>query len=116
MKALQLIKKLDHSVITLFCDSIKSSIEQNNLHFDDWKVYVSLDTDFSLCVNCDIIQGDVKKTYVVCIAKDDILYALCDTDAYGKYHDDNQSIMEIVDNTSSVDDIVQRFIKYITHN
>ena len=115
MKALQLIKNLDHSVITMFCDSIKSSMEQNNLHFDDLKVYVSMDAGLFLHVNCDITQGDVEKTYTICVAKGDILYALCDADVYGKYHDDNQSVMEIVDNSSSIEDVVQRFIKYITH-
>ena len=46
---------------------------------------------------------------------DGVLYALCDTSVYGKYYDENQSVMETVDESSTVKDISRRFVKYITH-
>jgi hypothetical protein len=46
---------------------------------------------------------------------DGILYALCDTSVYGKYHDENQSVMETISESATVEDVVQRFVQYITH-
>ena len=115
MKILELLKNLNHEVINLFHDSINSSLISNNFPFDTLKVSVSLHEVKSVHVDCNISQAGSEKTYTICVVTDDVLYALCDTSIYGKYHDENQSVMEIVDESTTVDDIVQRFVRYVTH-
>lgn len=115
MKILELLKNLNHEVINLFHDSINSSLTSSNIPFDDLKVSVSLHEGKSIHVDCNISQAGVEKTYTICTMTDGVLYALCDTSVYGKYHDKNQSVMETVDESTTVDDIAQRFTKYITH-
>lgn len=115
MKVLELLKNLNHEVINLFHDSITSSLISNNFPFDDLKVSVSLHEGKSVHVDCNISKAGVEKTYTICVVTDGVLYALCDTSIYGKYHDENQSVMEIVDDSTTVDDVVQRFLRYITH-
>lgn len=100
----------------LFHDSIRSSLVDNGIYFDDLKVSIHIHEGSYLQIDCNISQAGVEKTYTVCIVKDGVLYALCDTSIYGKYHDENQSVMEIVDESTTVDDVAQRFVKYITHN
>ena len=116
MKILQLIQNLNHEVINMLHNSINSSMIRNNIHFDYWKVSVSLHEGSSIHVNCNVIRKNEEKTYTICVMTDDVLYALCDTSIYGKYHDENQSVMEIIDESSTVDDVVERFMNYITHN
>lgn len=116
MKVLELMKNLNYEIINLFHDSISSSMKHNNIHFDDWKVSMYIHEGLYLQIDCNITQEDMVKTYTVCIVKDGVLYALCDTAVYGKYHDGNQSVMETVDDSTTVDDVAQRFMKYITHN
>lgn len=115
MKVLELMQNLNHEVINLFHDSINSSLVSNNFPFDALKVSVSLHEGKSIHVDCNISQGGSEKTYTICVVTDDVLYALCDTSIYGKYHDENQSVMEIVDDSTTVDDVAQRFVKYLTH-
>lgn len=115
MKVLELVQNLNHEVITLFHDSISSSLISNNFPFDDLRVSVSLHEGKSVHVDCSISQTGVEKTYTICTMTDGVLYALCDTSVYGKYHDENQSVMEIVDDSTTVDDVAQRFVKYVTH-
>lgn len=115
MKILELLKNLNNEVINLFHDSISSSMAREGIRFDDLRVSVSLHEGKSTHVDCDISQGGSEKTYTICTMTDGVLYALCDTSVYGKYHDKNQSVMEIVDESTTVDDIAQRFTKYITH-
>lgn len=115
MKILELLKNLNHEVINLFHDSINSSLTYSNIPFDDLKVSVSLHEGKSVHVDCGISQGGSEKTYTICVVTDVVLYVLCDTAVYGKYHDENQSVMEIVDESTTVDDVAQRFVKYITH-
>jgi hypothetical protein len=116
MKVLELMQNLNNEVITLFHDSINSSLTSSNISFDDFHVSVSLHEGKSIHVDCNIRQAGVKKTYTICTMTDGILYALCDTSVYGKYHDENQSVMETIDESATVEDVVQRFVKYITHN
>ena len=115
MKVLELMQNLNHEVINLFHDSINSSLISNNFPFDDLKVSVSLHEGKSIHVDCNISQGGSEKTYTICVVEDGVLYSLCDTSIYGKYYDGNQSVMEIVDESTTVDDVTQRFVKYITH-
>lgn len=115
MKVLELMRNLNHEVINLFHDSINSSLTREGIAFDALKVSVSLHEGKSVHVDCDISQAGVEKTYTICTMTDGVLYALCDTSVYGKYHDENQSVMEIVDESTTVDDISQRFVKYLTH-
>ena len=115
MKILELLKNLNHEVIILFHDSINSSMTREDIRFDDLRVSVSLHEGKSVHVDCSISQGGVEKTYTICVVTDNVLYALCDTSVYGKYHDENQSVMEIVDESTTVDDVAQRFVKYLTH-
>lgn len=115
MKVLELMRNLNHEVINLFHDSINSSLVSNNFPFDALKVSVSLHEGKSTHVDCNIFQGGSEKTYTICVVTDGVLYALCDTSVYGKYHDENQSVMEIMGDSTTVDDIAQRFVKYITH-
>ena len=115
MKVLELMQNLNHEVINLFHDSINSSLISNNFPFDALKVSVSLHEGKSIHVDCNISQGGSEKTYTICVVEDSVLYSLCDTSVYGKYHDDNQSVMEIVGDSTTVDDVAQRFVKYITH-
>lgn len=115
MKVLELMRNLNHEVINLFHDSINSSLTSNNFPFDALKVSVSLHEGKSTHVDCSITQEDVVKTYTICVVTDGVLYALCDTSIYGKYHDENQSVMEIVDDSTTVNDVAQRFVKYLTH-
>lgn len=116
MKVLELLKNLNNEVINLFHDSISSSMTHEGVIFDTLKVSVSLHEGKSVHVDCSISQGGSEKTYTICTMTDGVLYALCDTLIYGKYHDENQSVMEIVDDsTTTVDDVAQRFVKYITH-
>ena len=115
MKVLELLKNLNHDVINLFHDSISSSMTREGIYFDDLKVSVSLHEGKSVHVDCNISQAGSEKTYTICVVTDDILYSLCDTSIYGKYHDKNQSVMEIVDESTTVDDVVQRFVRYVTH-
>lgn len=115
MKILELLKNLNHEVINLFHDSISSSMTHEDIHFDGLKVSVSLHEGKSVHVDCNISQAGSEKTYTICTMTDGVLYALCDTSVYGKYHDENQSVMEIVDSSTTVDDVVDRFVKYVTH-
>lgn len=115
MKILELVQNLNHEVITLFHDSISSSLISNNFPFDALKVSVSLHECKSTHVDCEISQEYMEKTYTICVVEDGVLYSLCDTSVYGKYHDKNQSVMEIVNDSTTVDDVAQRFVKYITH-
>lgn len=115
MIVLELVQNLNHEVITLFHDSISSSLVDNGIPFDDFHVSVSLHEGKSIHVDCNIRQAGVEKTYTICTMTNDVLYALCDTSVYGKYHDENQSVVEIVDNSTTVDDVAQRFVKYLTH-
>lgn len=115
MKILELLKNLNHEVINLFHDSIRSSLTREGVTFDDFHVSVSLHEGRSVHVDCNISQAGSEKTYTICTMTDDILYSLCDTSIYGKYHDENQSVMEIVDEFTTVDDVVERFVKYLTH-
>lgn len=115
MKVLELVQNLNHEVITLFHDSTSSSLISNNFPFDDLKVSVSLHEGKSTHVDCEISQENMEKTYTICVVEDGVLYALCDTSIYGKYHDENQSVMEIVDESTTVNDVVERFLRYITH-
>lgn len=115
MKILELLKNLNHEVINLFHDSINSSMTHEDIRFDDLRVSVSLHEGKSVHVDCSISQGGSEKTYTICVVTDGVLYALCDTSVYGKYHDENQSVMEIVGDSTTVDDVAQRFTKYITH-
>lgn len=115
MKVLELLRNLNHETITLFHDSINSSLTREGIAFDDLKVSVSLHEGKSVHVDCNIRQENVEKTYTICTMTDGVLYALCDTSVYWKYYDENQSIMEIVDNSTTVKDISQRFVKYVTH-
>lgn len=115
MKVLELMQNLNHEVINLFHDSINSSLTREDIRFDDLRVSVSLHEGKSVHVDCNISQGGSEKTYTICTMTDGVLYALCDTSIYGKYHDENQSVMEIVDDSTTVDDVAQRFTKYITH-
>lgn len=115
MKILELLKNLNNEVINLFHDSISSSLTHEGVIFDALKVSVSLHEGKSTHVDCEISQENVKKTYTICAMTDGVLYALCDTSVYGKYHDENQSVMEIVDESTTVGDVVERFVKYITH-
>ena len=115
MKVLELLKNLNYEIINLFHDSISSSMTREDIRFDDLRVSVSLHEGKSVHVDCSISQGGVEKTYTICTMTDGVLYVLCDTSVYGKYHDENQSVMEIVDNSTTVDDVAQRFVKYITH-
>lgn len=115
MKVLELLKNLNHEVINLFHDSISSSMTREGISYDDLRVSVSLHEGKSVHVDCNISQGGSEKTYTICVVTDDILYSLCDTSIYGKYHDENQSVMEIVDESTTVDDVAQRFVKYLTH-
>nr|DAD60875.1 MAG TPA: hypothetical protein [Caudoviricetes sp.] len=115
MKVLELMRNLNHEVINLFHDSINSSLTREGIAFDALKVSVSLHEGKSVHVDCNISQGGSEKTYTICAMTDGVLYALCDTSVYGKYHDGNQSVMETVDDSTTVDDVAQRFTKYITH-
>lgn len=115
MKVLELMRNLNHEVINLFHDSINSSLTREGISYDDLRVSVSLHEGKSVHVDCNISQADVEKTYTICAMTDGVLYVLCDTSVYGKYHDENQSVMEIVDESTTVDDIAQRFVKYLTH-
>ena len=115
MKILELLKNLNHETINLFHDSISSSMTHEGIRFGALKVSVSLHEGRSVHVDCNISQAGSEKTYTICTMTDGVLYALCDTSVYGKYHDDNQSVMEIVDESTTVDDVVERFVKYITH-
>lgn len=115
MKVLELMRNLNNEVINLFHDSISSSMTREDIRFDDLRVSVSLHEGKSVHVDCNISQAGSEKTYTICTMTDNILYALCDTSIYGKYHDENQSVMEIVDDSATVDDVAQRFVKYITH-
>lgn len=115
MKVLELLKNLNHEVINLFHDSISLSMTREGISYDDLHVSVSLHEGKSVHVDCNISQGGSEKTYTICVVTDGVLYALCDTSIYGKYHDENQSVMEIVDESSTVDDVAQRFLRYITH-
>lgn len=115
MKVLELLKNLNHEVINLFHDSISLSMTREGISYDDLRVSVSLHEGKSIHVDCNISQGGSEKTYTICVVTDDILYSLCDTSIYGKYHDENQSVMEIVGESTTVDDIAQRFVKYLTH-
>lgn len=115
MKILELLQNLNHETINLFHDSINSSLISNNFHFDALKVSVSLHEGKSIHVDCNIHQAYSEKTYTICTMTDGVLYALCDTSVYGKYHDENQSVMETVDDSTTVDDVVERFVKYLTH-
>lgn len=115
MKVLELMRNLNNEVINLFHDSINSSLVSNNFPFDALKVSVSLHEGKSTHVDCNISQAGSEKTYTICTMTDGVLYALCDTSVYGKYHDENQSVMEIVDEFTTVDDVAQRFVKYVTH-
>nr|DAG97940.1 MAG TPA: hypothetical protein [Ackermannviridae sp.] len=115
MKVLELLKNLNHEVINLFHDSIKSSLLDNGIYFDDLRVSVSLHEGKSVHVDCNISQEGIEKTYTICTMTDGILYALCDTSVYGKYHDENQSVMETISESATVEDVVQRFVQYITH-
>jgi len=115
MKVLELLKNLNHEVINLFHDSINSSMTREGICFDDLRVSVSLHEGKSVHVDCNISQGGSEKTYTICIMTDSVLYALCDTLVYGKYHSENQSVIEIVDDSTTVGDVVERFVKYITH-
>lgn len=115
MKVLELLKNLNHEVINLFHDSISLSMTREGISYDDLRVSVSLHEGKSVHVDCNISQGGSEKTYTICVVTDDILYSLCDTSIYGKYHDENQSVMEIVGESTTVDDIAQRFVKYLTH-
>ena len=110
------MQNLNNEVITLFHDSISSSMAREGIAFDDLKVSVFLHEGKSIHVDCNIRQENVEKTYTICTMTDGVLYALCDTSVYGKYHDENQSVVEIVDESSTVEDVVERFIEYITHN
>ena len=102
-------------MINLFHDSINSSLTREGIHFDDLKVSIHIHEGSYLQIDCDIKQEDVVKTYTVCAVKDNTLYALCDTSVYWKYYDENQSVIEIVDESSTVDDVVERFIKYVIY-
>ncbi len=115
MKILELLKNLNHEVINLFHDSINSSLVNNGIYFDNLRVSVSLHEGKSVHVDCNISQAGSEKTYTICTMTDGVLYTLCDTAVYGKYHDENQSVMEIVDESTTVDDVAQRFVKYVTH-
>lgn len=115
MKVLELMKNLNYEIINLFHDSISSSMKHNNIHFDDWKVSMYIHEGLYLQIDCNITQEDMVKTYTICTMTDNVLYALCDISVYWKYYDENQSVIEIVDESSTIDDIVQRFIKYITY-
>lgn len=115
MKVLELVQNLNHEVITLFHDSISSSLTREGIAFDDLRVSVSLHEGKSIHVDCNISQAGVEKTYTICTMLDGILYALCDTSIYGKYHDENQSVMETIDESSTVEDVSQRFVQYVTH-
>lgn len=115
MKVLELMRNLNHEVINLFHDSINSSLMSNNFPFDALKVSVYLHEGKSTHVDCEISQENTEKTYTICVVEDGVLYVLCDTSIYGKYHDENQSVMEIVDDSTTVDAVVQRFVKYVTH-
>lgn len=115
MKILELLKNLNHETINLFHDSISSSMTHEGIVFDALKVSVSLHEGKSVHVDCNISQGGSEKTYTICTMTDGVLYSLCDTSIYGKYHDENQSVMEIVDESTTVDDVVERFVKYVTH-
>lgn len=115
MKVLELLKNLNHEVINLFHDSISLSMTREGISYDDLRVSVSLHEGKSVHVDCNISQGGSEKTYTICAMTDGVLYALCDTSVYGKYHDENQSVMEIVDESTTVDGVVQRFLRYITH-
>lgn len=115
MKVLQLMQNLNNEVITLFHDSINYSLTREGIAFDDLKVSIHIHEGSYLQIDCDITQEDTVKTYTVCAVKDNVLYALCNTSVYWKYYDENQSVIEIVDESSTIDDVVQRFIKYITH-
>ena len=115
MKILELLDNLNYEIINLFHDSINSLLVSNNFHFDTLKVSVSLHEGKSTHVDCNISQGGSEKTYTICVVTDGVLYVLCDTAVYGKYHDENQSVMEIVDESTTVDDVAQRFVKYVTH-
>ena len=115
MKVLELMQNLNHEVISLFHDSINSSLVDNGIYFDNFRVSVSLHEGKSIHVDCNISQGGSEKTYTICVVEDGVLYSLCDTSIYGKYHDENQSVMEIVGDSTTVDDVVKRFVKYVTH-
>ena len=115
MKVLELLKNLNHEVINLFHDSISLSMTREGISYDNLRVSVSLHEGKSVHVDCNISQAGVEKTYTICTMTDGVLYALCDTSIYGKYHDENQSVMEIVDESTTVNDVVQRFLRYITH-
>lgn len=115
MKVLELLKNLNHEVINLFHDSISSSMTREGISYDDLRVSVSLHEGKSVHVDCNISQAGSEKTYTICTMTDGVLYSLCDTSIYGKYHDENQSVMEIVDESTTIDDVAQRFVKYITH-
>lgn len=115
MKILELLKNLNHEVINLFHDSIRSSLVDNGIYFDDLNVSVSLHEGKSVHVDCNIHQAGSEKIYTICTMTDGVLYALCDTSVYGKYHDENQSVMEIVDDSTTVEDVSQRFVQYISH-
>lgn len=115
MKVLELLQNLNNEVINLFHDSISLSMTREGISYDDLRVSVSLHEGKSVHVDCNISQGGSEKTYTICVVTDDILYSLCDTSIYGKYHDENQSVMEIVDESTTVDDVAQRFLRYITH-
>lgn len=115
MKVLELLKNLNHEVIALFHDSISLSMTREGISYDDLHVSVSLHEGKSIHVDCNISQAGSEKIYTICTMTDGVLYALCDTSVYGKYHDENQSVMEIVDDSITVDGVVERFVKYITH-
>lgn len=115
MKVLELLKNLNNEVITLFHDSISSSMTREGIAFDDLRVSVSLHEGKSIHVDCNIRQAGVEKTYTICTMTDGVLYALCNTSVYWKYYDENQSVMEAINESATVDDISQRFVKYVTH-
>lgn len=115
MKVLELVQNLNHEVITLFHDSISSSLAREGIAFDNLKVSIHIHEGSYLQIDCNIKQEDVVKTYTVCAVKDNVLYSLCDISVYWKYYDENQSVVEIVDESSTVEDVVERFIKYITY-
>lgn len=115
MKILELLQNLNNEVINLFHDSINSSLIHEGVTFDDFHVSVSSHEGRSVHVDCNISQAGSEKTYTICTMTDGVLYSLCDTSIYGKYHDENQSVMEIVGDSTTVDDVVERFVKYLTH-
>ena len=115
MKVLELVQNLNHEVINLFHDSISSSLTREDIAFDDLKISTHIYEGSYLQIDCNVTQEDITKTYTICAVKDNVLYALCNTSIYWKYYDENQSVIEIVDESSTIVDIVHRFIKYITY-